>query len=108
MYARLPLDAGRGTTPTRGRLTLPEDLQTTWDAMREEMRAEVTDFIFHVWLEPLRPAARLGDKLFIASPGHVRSWVRERYGDLLRDAARRASGERLEVVLVDESWEPPA
>src|SRR4051812_48150268 len=29
---------------------LPEDLQTTWDRMREEMRTEVTDFIFHVWI----------------------------------------------------------
>jgi chromosomal replication initiator protein len=86
---------------------LPEDLQTTWEDMREEMRSEVTDFIFHVWLEPLRPAARVGDKLFITAPGHVRGWVRERYGDLLRRAASRAHGARLEVDLVDESWEPP-
>jgi chromosomal replication initiator protein len=104
----LPLDAGRGTTPIRGRFTLPEDLQTTWDQMRQALRAEVTDFIFHVWLEPLEPAARVGDKLFIAAPGHVRGWVRERYGDLLRSSAECVTGGRLEVVLVDESWEPPA
>src|SRR5206468_1889430 len=71
-------------------------------------RAEVTDFIFHVWLEPLEPAARNGDKLFITAPGHVRGWVRERYGDLLRSAAARANGGRLEIELVDENWEPPA
>jgi chromosomal replication initiator protein len=76
--------------------------------MREEMRGEVTDFIFHVWLEPLKPAARVGDKLFISAPGHVRGWVRERYGDLLRTAATRANGYRLEVDLVDEDWRPPA
>jgi chromosomal replication initiator protein len=76
--------------------------------MREEMRVEVTDFIFHVWLEPLKPAARLGDKLFITAPGHVRGWVRERYGDLLRKAAAAAGGGRLEVELVDEDWQPPA
>jgi chromosomal replication initiator protein len=88
-------------------LTLPEDLENTWDRMREEMRGEVTDFIFHVWLEPLKPAARAGDKLFITAPGHVRGWVRERYGDLLRAAAARVNGERLEIELVDEGWRPP-
>ena len=97
----------RRTPPERGRFTLPEDLETTWERMREEMRSEVTDFIFHVWLEPLEPAARVGDKLFITAPGHVRGWVRERYGELIRRAAREANGGRLEVELVDETWEPP-
>jgi chromosomal replication initiator protein len=72
------------------------------------MRSQVTDFIFHVWLEPLKPAGRTGDKLFITAPGHVRGWVRERYGDLLRDAAARANGGRLEIELVDEKWKAPA
>jgi chromosomal replication initiator protein len=103
-----PLDAGPLDAPNRGRLTLPEDLEKTWERMREGMRAEVTDFIFHVWLEPLKPAARTGDKLFITAPGHVRGWVRECYGDLLRSAAGRANGSRLEIELVDENWEPPA
>src|SRR4051812_23652680 len=97
----------RRTPRERGRFALPEDLQTTWDHMREEMRSEVTDFIFHVWLEPLEPAARVGDKLFIKAPGHVRGWVRERYGELLRTAAARAGGRNFEIVLVDERWEPP-
>jgi chromosomal replication initiator protein len=87
---------------------LPEDLETTWDRVREEMRSEVTDFIFHVWLEPLKPAGRVGDKLFITAPSHVRGWVRERYGGLLRRAAGRVNGGRLEVELVDETWRPPA
>src|SRR4051812_27361180 len=97
----------RGTPRARGRFTLPEDLETTWDRIREEMRAEVTDFIFHVWLEPLKPAGKVGDKLFISAPGHVRGWVRERYGDLLRTAATRVNGRRVEIELVDERWEPP-
>ena len=72
------------------------------------MRSEVTDFIFHVWLEPLRPAGRIGDKLFITAPCHVRGWVRERYGDLLRSAASRVNGGRMEIDLVAEDWQPPA
>ena len=76
--------------------------------MREQMRSEVTDFIFHVWIEPLKPAGQVRDKLFITAPSHVRGWARERYGDLLRKAAARVSGRTLEIVLVDENWEPPA
>src|SRR5436190_12653953 len=67
----LPLEPDRRTPPLGGRLALPEDLQTKWEEMRDAMRAEVTDFIFHVWLEPLEPAGRVGDKLFIRAPGHV-------------------------------------
>ena len=58
-------------------------------------------------LKPLKPAALVGDKLFITAPGHVRGWARERYGELIRRAAREANGGRLEVELVDETWEPP-
>jgi chromosomal replication initiator protein len=86
---------------------LPEDLQTTWDQIRETIRADVTDFIFHVWLEPLEPAGRLGDTLFVKAPGHVRGWVSERYGDQLRAAAERALGARVRVELVAEDWLPP-
>jgi chromosomal replication initiator protein len=98
----------RRTPPEGGELTLPEDLETTWNRVREEMRSEVTDFIFHVWLEPLKPAGQVGDKLFITAPGHVRSWVSNRYGELLRDAAGRVNGGGADVVLVDEDWEPPS
>ena len=76
--------------------------------MREEMRGELTDFIFHVWIEPLRPAGQVGDTLFIAAPGHVRGWVRERYGGLLRKAARNAGGAHLRVEMVGQDWSPPA
>ncbi len=71
------------------------------------MRGEVTDFIFHVWIEPLKPAGRVGDKLFVSAPSHVRGWVREGFGDLLRQAAAKV-GDRLQIELVDEHWQPPA
>jgi chromosomal replication initiator protein len=87
---------------------LPEDLETTWDSMRDALRAEVTDFLFHVWIEPLRPAGRVGDTIFLAAPDHVRGWVRERYGDLLRSAARRIAGPAARLEIVPEDWRPPA
>src|SRR4051812_33812684 len=103
-----PPTASGPTPPSGAGLILPEDLQTTWDRVREDVRGEVTDFIFHVWIEPLKPAGRVRDKLFITAPGHVRGWVRERYGDLIRTAAMNAHGTRLDIELVGEDWEPPA
>ena len=68
----------------------------------------VTDFIFHVWLEPLRPAARIGDTLYLHAPDHVRGWVRERYGELLRAAASHSDRLVKKIELVDEHWRAPA
>jgi chromosomal replication initiator protein len=92
----------------RGRRdSLPEDLNTTWDTIRSEIREAVTDFTFHVWLEPLAAAGRDGDTLYIRAPDHVRGWVRERFSPMLDRAAAHALGGRARVQLVDESWEAP-
>ena len=86
-------------------LSLPESPQTTWEDARRELRAEVTEFAFHMWFEPLEPAGHDGHTLFLRAPGHVRSWVGDRYGDLLEQVVRRTGGAR-RVELVDESWRP--
>ena len=86
---------------------MPEDLHTTWDDIRSELRAGVTDFTFHVWLEPLSAAGRDGDTLFVRAPDHVRGWVRQRFSGLLEEAAARALGSRTRVELVDEGWSAP-
>jgi chromosomal replication initiator protein len=81
---------------------VPDELETTWDAVRAELRRDVTDFTFHIWLEPLAAAGRRGGTLFVRAPGHIRSWVGERYMSVMVDAARRAGLEA--VQLVDEAW----
>jgi chromosomal replication initiator protein len=87
---------------------VPEkDLQTDWEQVRRELRDEVTDFTFHIWLEPLEPAARSGSVLYVRAPGHIRTSVRERHQHHLKAAARRALGDDLEVEIVDDAWEPP-
>jgi len=86
---------------------LPEDLHTTWDDIRAELRAGVTDFTFHVWLEPLAAAGRDGDTLYVRAPDHVRGWVAQRFSGLLEEASARALGERTRVELVDEGWTAP-
>jgi chromosomal replication initiator protein len=71
------------------------------------LRREVTEVTFHIWLEPLRPAALRAGTLYVRAPEHVRSWVAERFEKLIAGAARRAAGiPRVEVV--DHDWEPPS
>jgi chromosomal replication initiator protein len=81
---------------------VPDELETIWDAVRSELRREVTDFTFHIWLEPLEPAACESGVLYVRAPSHIRSWVRDRYATVLRQAVRRAG--LAAVELVDETW----
>ena len=81
---------------------MPEELETIWDAVRSELRREVTDFTFHIWLEPLEPAACERGTLYVRAPSHIRTWVRDRYTTVLRAAARQAG--LTSVELVDETW----
>jgi chromosomal replication initiator protein len=83
------------------------ELEEVWDAIRNTLRGEVTDYTFHIWLEPLRPAANRGGTLFVRAPEHMRSWVAERYLPLLRSAASRAAREQLAVEIVGADWRPP-
>ena len=90
------------TPPEAVRKPVPAELETIWDAVRRELRREVTDFTFHIWLEPLEPAACDGGTLYVKAPPHIRSWVRDRYASLLRQAVRRSG--LAAVELVDEAW----
>jgi chromosomal replication initiator protein len=87
---------------------VPDELETIWDAVRSELRRDVTDFTFHIWLEPLEPAWCDRGTLYVNAPPHIRSWVRDRYTALLRQAVRRAGLTSIEFV--DETWTgaPPA
>ena len=75
------------------------ELAQVWDAVRTELRNEVTEVTFHIWLEPLEPAAHSAGVLYVRAPEHVRTWVEERFQALLSGAALRATGTaRVEVV----------
>ena len=81
---------------------MPDELETIWDAVRCELRRDVTDFTFQIWLEPLEPVACEQGTVYVRAPEHIRSWVRDRYASLLGGAARRAGFTSVE--LVDEAW----
>jgi chromosomal replication initiator protein len=81
---------------------VPAELDTIWDDVRRELRRDVTDFAFHIWLEPLEPAGCEHGTLYVRAPAHIRSWVRDRYTPVLVAAARRAGLNTVE--LVDDAW----
>jgi chromosomal replication initiator protein len=86
---------------------VPEELENLWDTVRGELRREVTDFTFHIWLEPLEPAARVANKLYVRAPRHIEAWVRERYLGVLATASRRVLGPGAEVDVVGQGWTEP-
>jgi chromosomal replication initiator protein len=84
------------------------ELASLWDAVQRELRAEVTEVTFHIWLQPLEPAALLGGTLYVRAPDHIRTWVEERFRPLLATAAKRMGGAVRGVEVVETEWEAPA
>ncbi len=84
-----------------------EQLEPIWDRVRHELRTDVPDFKFHIWLEPLELVGVDQQTLFVRAPDHIRTWVRDRYLPLVREAAIRGYRPEAVVEIVDEAWEPP-
>ena len=96
----MPQDASTQTEPQG-------ELHTIWDAVQRELRSEVTEVTFHIWLQPLEPAALLGGTLFVRAPEHIRGWVEERFRPLIASAARKAGSALRGVEVVDFDWDAP-
>jgi chromosomal replication initiator protein len=86
---------------------VPEQLAPVWQRITTELRRDVPDFQFHIWLEPLEPAAVVGGTLHVRAPEHIRTWVSERYLPLLRSSTARVLGTSSTVRIVPEDWEAP-
>ena len=83
-----------------------KQLEPIWDRVREELRRDVPDFKFHIWLEPLELVGVQQQTLFVKAPEHIRTWVRDRYLPLLSTAAGRAYRPDARVEVVDGAWTP--
>ena len=77
-----------------------------WNRVREELRSDVADFTFHIWLDPLRLAAVRDTAVFVRAPDHIRTWVRDRYSAQLQAAVRRGFRPDATVEVVPVDWEP--
>jgi chromosomal replication initiator protein len=83
-----------------------DQLEPIWDRIRTELRSDVADFKFHIWLDPLELAGLDHETLFVRAPDHIRSWVRDRYLPVIRAAAQRGYSPDAVVQIVDEQWQP--
>lgn len=84
----------------------PQQLNATWERVRQQLRREVTDFTFHLWLDPLELAHNTQTRLFVRAPDHIRGWVRERYLHLLTVSACRALERSVSIEIVGSEWVP--
>ncbi len=81
-----------------------EQLDSIWDQVRGELRRDVPDFKFHIWLEPLELAGVRGRTLYVRAPDHIRTSVRDRYLPVLLEAAARCYRPDALVEVVDGAW----
>ncbi|MEX1141881.1 MAG: chromosomal replication initiator protein DnaA [Thermoleophilaceae bacterium] len=85
---------------------MPEQPDPIWEAIRRELRRDVPEFKFHIWLEPLELAGVEGGTVYVRAPDHIRTWVRDRYLPVVRAAAQRAYAPDAVVEIVDGRWQP--
>lgn len=71
-----------------------------WAQVLELCRPEVSEFVANTWLDPISGLAVGDEELLLAAPGHVRGWVKERYGELLEQKAAEILGRPVRVHLV--------
>jgi chromosomal replication initiator protein len=76
------------------------ELDHAWNRIAAELRRAVTDSTYDIWLEPLRPVDLSGERLVLAAPDELRSWITDRYGPLLRRVARHVLAPTVDVELV--------
>ena len=87
---------------------MPKHLDPAWEAVRRSLREEVTEFVFHAYVSPLHPVALQRETLYLSAPGHIRTWVQERYLPLISETVRRHVAGAGVVEVVAEDWAPAA
>jgi chromosomal replication initiator protein len=93
---------------------LTPQLAQDWASIRAELRRAVPDSTFEIWLAPLCARSVLDGTLVLGAPDEIRSWVADRFADVLRTcaAAVLGAGTRVELVAPDAPLQagtpPPA
>ena len=75
-------------------------LEHTWSQIQAELRRTVTDSTYHLWLAPLRARAIEDDALFVGAPEEIRTWVADRFAQVLQTCAASVLGEPTAVTIV--------
>ena len=80
-----------------------DDLLSVWDSVRDSLRSLVSDTAFHIWIDPIRPAASSDDTVFITAPATICSWVEQRFGFIISKEICSSLGKDVRVKIVEES-----
>jgi len=75
-------------------------LARDWALIRSRLREAVPDATYEIWLAALQPRAVVGETLVISAPDEIRSWVADRYADVLTTCASDVLGPRTAVDVV--------
>jgi len=85
---------------------VPPQLEHTWSQIQAELRRVVTDSTYHLWLAPLAAQALDGDRLLIAAPDEIRTWVADRFSRVLQTCAATVLGPTSTVAIVAPGTTP--
>jgi chromosomal replication initiator protein len=87
-------------------LVLPAQSQPlpAWRTIRTELRQQVGDSTYEIWLAPIEVKAWDGELLLLEAPAATRSWVSDRFGRVLEHCAQRILGANTRIAL--ESGDP--
>jgi chromosomal replication initiator protein len=81
---------------------MPAAVAEIWSRIQAELRREVSDTTYELWLAPLRPASFEGDVLLVEAPGAIRGWVADRFAVSLDRAAAHVLGPQARVQLAGD------
>ena len=82
--------------------SLPDDLAPIWERVREELRGQLPEATFRLWIEPLEAVSAQGNTLHLAASQTTRTWVERRYLASLEAALRATDSDLERVVFVAE------
>ena len=84
------------------------DAAEIWTRIQAELRREVSDTTYELWLAPLRAASYEGGVLLVEAPGASRGWVADRFAVALDRAAVAVLGDEARVELSGDGGTSPA
>jgi chromosomal replication initiator protein len=84
------------------------DAAEIWTRIQAQLRREVSDTTYELWLAPLRPVSYEGDVVLVQAPGAIRGWVADRFAATLDRAAAGVLGDHARVELAGDGRQPVA
>ena len=84
---------------------LSDQLASIWERVREDLRGQLPDKTFRLWIEPLEPVSLEGNTLRLTAPQTTRAWVERRYSTPLHAAVQASAAGVERVVFVTQGGE---